>query len=142
MSDRERTMANIEKKRRVRANSETIRERLEKRQSETNKPAEKEPGVLSALWSGFTWPLRQIARPFKWLGRFLGRYKAFRIIGLIFLPRYVRSSWKELRLVTWPDRPTSWKLTYAVIVFSIIFGVIVFAVDFVLDKLFKEIIVK
>lgn len=68
--------------------------------------------------------------------------KPARIIGLIIVPRYVRNSWKELKLVTWPSFKTSRKLTYAVIIFAIVFGVVVAAVDFVFNKLFKNILLR
>lgn len=130
------------KQRRAGKTGETVRERMLKAQSGQRVSDVKQPSALSTFGRGFAWPLRQAARPFRRLGRFLGRFRVFRIIGKILLPSYIRSSWRELRQVTWPDRRTSWKLTYAVIVFSIIFGVIVFVVDFVLDKLFKELIIK
>lgn len=68
--------------------------------------------------------------------------KPFRIIGLIILPRYIRNSWKELKLVTWPNWKTSRKLTTAVIVFAIVFGITVAIVDFLLNKLFRNILLK
>lgn len=65
--------------------------------------------------------------------RFLGR-----LIGL----RYIRDSWRELRGVTWPTFRDSRRLTGAVIVFSIIFGLFIALVDYGLDKAFKELFVK
>ncbi len=128
-------------KRRLRTNSETVRERQHRIGAEQEASIIKQSSgrnIFSAFWSGFTWPLRKIGHA---LAR-LGRFKVIRIIGRIIFPRYFRNSWKELRLVTWPDRRTSWKLTYAVIIFSVLFGTIVFGVDTVLDKLFKEFIIK
>jgi preprotein translocase SecE subunit len=127
------------KKRRIRASTETVRQRTEKLQErETRATSPTRHQGLRAFWRGFLWPARQIARPFRWLGRF----RVVRFLGRILLPRYFRGSWRELRQVTWPDRRTSWRLTYAVIIFSLIFGVIIFIVDFGLDKLFKEFIIK
>lgn len=123
-------------KRRLRSNGETVRERTQKQQQQVNKPVK--PNFAASFIWGFLWPLRQLG---KLIGK-LGRFRVFRIIARILLPRYIRNSWRELRMVTWPNRRTSWKLTYAVIVFSIIFGVIVAIVDFALDKLFKELIIK
>lgn len=68
--------------------------------------------------------------------------KPVRIIGLILLPKYIRNSWKELKLVTWPNWRTSRKLTSAVIVFAVIFGVVVAIVDLFFDKLFRNILLK
>jgi preprotein translocase subunit SecE len=130
-------------KRRLRSNTETVRQRTEKFQNQQKKSDESaRSGILSSFWRGFTWPIRKLGQVLAAIGRFLGRFKIFRIIGRILLPRYIRNSWRELRLVTWPDRRTSWKLTYAVIVFSVLFGLVVFGVDSVLDKLFKELFVK
>ena len=80
-----------------------------------------------------------------WLGRKLakvGRLKPFKILGKILWPTYFRNSWKELRQVTWPTRRETWQLTLAVIIFSVIFGVIIAVVDFGLDKAFKQLIIK
>lgn len=68
--------------------------------------------------------------------------KPLHIIGLVLLPRYIRNSWQELKLVTWPNWKTSRKLTSAVIVFALIFGITVAIVDFLLDKLFRNVLLK
>jgi len=88
---------------------------------------------------------RKIFAPFRAIGRFLKRVGAFppvRILGLILLPRYVRNSWRELRQVTWPGRRESLRLTSAVIVFALIFGILIAATDYGLDKVFKKVILK
>lgn len=123
-------------KRRLRTNTETVRERTEKMQQKAS--VEKKPGAVRTFFGGFFWPLRK-------LGRFisgLGRFRVFRWLGYVLYPPYIRNSWRELRLVSWPDFRLTMRLTYAVALFSFIFGVIVAAVDFGLDKLFKEIIIK
>jgi preprotein translocase SecE subunit len=125
-------------KRRLRTNSETVRERTAKAQQQRSSDGTKKSNVFSAFGNGFLWPLRQIGRAFAKLGRF----RVFRIIGRIFYPRYFRNSIAELRQVSWPDRLTTFRLTYAVIIFSVLFGAIVAVVDFGLDKLFKEFIIK
>ncbi len=127
-------------KRRIRAaqNGETVRERSEKMQKRQLKADSSEPGNIRLFFRGFLWPLAALGRQ---IGK-LNRFKLFRIIGYIFVPPYIRGSWRELRQVTWPSRRQAWSLTYAVIIFSIVFGVLVFAVDLGLDKLFKEIIIK
>lgn len=124
-------------KRRLRiGSSETVRERTEKLQSQAAAP--KKPSKFRAFIGGFFWPLRMVGRFFVRLGKF----QLFRWIGYILLPVYIRNSWRELRLVTWPNRRETWGLTYAVIIFSVIFGLLIAVVDFGLDKLFKEFIVK
>ncbi len=130
-------------KRRLRTSTETVRERTRKLQTQAKLDAEPSGrNVFSTFLWGFTWPLRQFGQFVGKLGRFRVIRFVTRVLGRVLLPVYFRNSWRELRLVTWPDRRTSWKLTYAVIVFSILFGVIIAAVDFVLDKLFKELIIK
>lgn len=127
-------------KRRLRASTETVRERTEKLQQRAEAPKSK--GRVGIFFSGFLWPLRALGRLLARIGRFLGKYRVFRWIGYVLLPPYVRNSWRELRQVNWPDRRKTFQLTYAVIVFSVAFGLIVAGVDFVLDRIFKEIIVK
>ena len=88
---------------------------------------------------------RVIGKPFRPIGRLLvriERWKPIHILGLILVPRYFRNSWKELRLVVWPGRRESWRLTSAVLIFAVIFGVMIAIVDFGLDKVFKKIILK
>lgn len=122
-------------KRRMVKKAETVREKTEK--SAQPKP-EKKTGVVRLT-------LRYIGVPFKWLGRKLaklGRFKPFKVLGKILWPAYFRNSWKELRQVTWPTRRETWQLTLAVIIFSVVFGVIIAVVDFGLDKLFKQLILK
>src|SRR6056297_1647912 len=55
-------------------------------------------------------------------------------------PRYFRESWGKIKKVTWPDFRTTWKLVFAVFVFAIIIGGFIAALDFGLEKLFREII--
>lgn len=125
-----------DKKRRLRSSTETIRERSEKHQLSAAAPVKVRR--THAFVSGFFAPLRALGRQIAKLGRF----RIFRIIGRILLPRYIRNSWTELRQVTWPDRRTTWRLTWAVIVFSVIFSIIVAIVDFILNKIFKELILQ
>lgn len=53
-------------------------------------------------------------------------------------PSYFRSSYKELKKVTWPNRKETWRLMVAVFIFATVFGLTITLVDFVLDKLFKQ----
>lgn len=129
-------------KRRLRSTSETMRERSEKLQNQEPKSNHPVARGFRSFWRGFTWPLRALGRLLARLGRFLGKYKFFRVIGYIFVPPYIRGSWRELKLVTWPNFVQSWRLTYAVLIFSVIFGVVVAILDFGLDKVFKEIFTK
>jgi preprotein translocase SecE subunit len=127
------------KKRRIVKKAETVREKTEK--SALPKP-DKKTGVIRLALRYIAVPFKLIGKPFAKLGRFLGRFKAMRLLGRILWPTYFRNSWKELRQVTWPTRRETWQLTFAVILFSIIFGVLIAIVDFGLDKAFKELIIK
>jgi preprotein translocase SecE subunit len=83
-------------------------------------------------------PLTVIAKPFKVRPvRFI-----FRWIGRILWPRYFRNSFKELRQVTWTTRRQTWKLTFAVLIFAIIFGILVTLTDYGLDKVIKRIVLR
>ena len=123
-------------KRRLRTGPETVHERTEKLQKQSEDRAADSRG--KAFLKGFLWPLRKLGHL---IGK-LGRFRIFRWIGYVLLPPYIRNSWRELKLVSWPDRRKTFQLTYAVIIFSVIFGLLIAAVDFGLDKLFKELIVK
>jgi preprotein translocase SecE subunit len=104
----------------------------------TEKQAADAAKLPNTFWGGFFFPFRMVGRGFIWVGHLL----PFRILGRILLPSYFRNSFRELKLVTWPGRRESLRLTSAVLVFSVIFGGIVAIVDFGLDKLFKELILK
>lgn len=121
-------------KRRMVKKAETVREKTEK--SALPKP-EKKTGVVRLA-------LGYVAAPFKWVGKKLaklGRFKFFRVLGRILWPTYFRNSWKELKQVTWPTGRETRQLTLAVIIFSVIFGLIIAVVDWALDKGFKQLII-
>jgi preprotein translocase subunit SecE len=122
--------------RRVRS-AETVREKAEKAVTDDAKPRRGRQ-----LWRGFTAPIRLIGRAIAKVGRFLGRFVIFRFIGRVLVPRYFRNSWKELRQVTWPTRRESRQLTTAVVLFATIFGLLIAVVDYGLDKIFKQVLLK
>lgn len=83
-------------------------------------------------------PLSPVLVPFKTRPmRFIGR-----ILAKVFLINYFVSSYNELRDVEWPNFSETVRLTVAVFVFSIIFGLLVSASDFGLDKLFHKILLR
>ncbi|HSX30074.1 MAG TPA: preprotein translocase subunit SecE [Candidatus Saccharimonadales bacterium] len=125
-------------KRRIVKPAETVREKTEKAMSQESKKR----GIVWLTLGYIAVPFKIIGRLLAGLGHFLGRFKVFRVIGRILLPRYVRQSWKELRLVTWPSQREAIQLTGAVLLFSAIFGVLIAIVDFGLDKLFKQVLLK
>jgi preprotein translocase SecE subunit len=131
------------KKRRIRA-PQTVRE---KAQSKTSKAETAKPKKLGKVKKVIAWPFKKVAWPFKKAGKFLGRFRVFRFIAKVFkflakilLINYLISSWKELKLVTWPSRRESWRLTFAVLAFAIVFGALVATLDYGLSHLFKSLL--
>lgn len=120
-------------KRRLVKKPETVREMAEKAAESS-----KQPRRLHATKRRVGAPLRATGSVFKKLGKF----KALRIVGLILVPPYFRNSWKELKQVTWPKFRESIRLTFAVFAFAAVFGAVVAALDFGLDKVFKEVLLK
>lgn len=120
---------------------ETVRERAAKSTAKADAKAGKQPKrrvrrAAGAVARPFSRPARAVSKPFRTRPvRFLGR-----LFGRIFWPKYFRNSWKEIRQVTWPTRRETWKLTLAVLVFAIIFGLAAAGTDFVLDKIIRRII--
>ena len=137
-------MAETNKKKRVVKDPETFRERAQKATVASDKPKashKAKSGILKVLTPIFRpiWKLLKLVfnrQPFKFIGKIL------KIIGRVIVPSYIRNSWKELRLVTWPSFTLSRKLTFAVIIFAIVFGAAIAGVDWVLNRIFKEILLK
>lgn len=127
-----------DKKPRVRK-IETVRERNEKAAVKAEAAAgktAKRPLRRAAGTIGK--PLRVVAKPFKIRPvRFVLKW-----IGLILWPRYFRNAFKELRQVTWTSRRQTWKLTFAVLIFAVIFGFLVSITDYGLDKVIKRIVLR
>lgn len=83
----------------------------------TKKPAVKKPKAVTAD-----------KKPSMWT-------KPFRSIG-----GYFKGAWVELRQVRWPNRRATWSLTFAVIVFSLFFALLIVGLDAVFSYLFKEVL--
>lgn len=122
---------------RVVKNPETFRERAVKAAEEGDKPTRSgaPKRFLGAIFGGIWRVLRAVFGP-------IFRLKPFKILGKILFPEYFRSSWRELKLVQWPNWKQSRKLTFAVVVFAFIFGVTIAIVDYALDRLFRDILLK
>jgi preprotein translocase SecE subunit len=126
-------------KRRLKAPAETVREK----QTSAQTKATKSKGRVARAFRPLGWPFRKVAglkiwqskfwRPFRFVGKW---------IGLILVPPYVRNSFRELKKVTWPNWRETWRLTFAVLIFSIVFGAVIAGIDYGLDKLFKEVLLK
>jgi preprotein translocase SecE subunit len=118
-------------KRRLKKAPESVRERVAKANEAAAEPKERKP--------------RKIFAPFRAIGRGLGRIERFKpihLIGLVIVPVYLRNAWRELIQVTWPSRRETLRLTTAVIIFSVIFGILIAITDYGLDKVFKKVILK
>ncbi len=111
-------------KRRIVKKAETMREQVEK-----NRPsAPKEKGIVRLTLYYVSWPFRIIGRGIKKIGHYV-------------VPSYFKKSWEELKKVTWPSWGTTWKLTFAVIIFSVLFGLMITVVDYGLDKVFRKVLI-
>lgn len=47
----------------------------------------------------------------------------------VYLGRYIRDSWREIRQVRWPSRKATWKLVLAIFVYTGIFIAIIMLLD-------------
>ena len=121
-------------------NPETFRERAIKASEQSQQPDRR-----SRLRSVATKPAQPVASAARRISRnklvrLLG--KPVRVLGRILFPRYFRNSYHELQQVQWPDRSESRQLTFAVLAFAVVFGILVAIVDYGLDKLFREVLLK
>lgn len=131
------------KKRRLK-NPETFRERAVKASEAGDKPAATRR--LKTAGDKVTQP---VTRPVKEsVGNFFNLKpmrpvrKVLAVIGKVIFPSYFRQSWHELKFVTWPNWQESRRLTTAVLIFAIIFGSVIAAVDWGLDKIFRQLLIK
>ena len=53
---------------------------------------------------------------------------------------YLRDTWAELKLVRWPDRATTIKLTVIVIVISVLTGVYVGGLDYLFTSILQRVV--
>ncbi len=94
--------------------------------------------ALNAVGRPLSKPAGVIAKPFKVRPvRFV-----FRWIGRILWPRYFRNAFNELRQVKWPTSRETWKLTFAVLTFAVVFGFLISITDFGLDKIIRRIVLR
>lgn len=123
------------KSRRLRPAPETVRERAERASS--GKPKRR-----LGIKLPFLAPVGRVFGKIATLRLWKPFGFVFRWVGKMLLPPYIRNSWRELRQVEWPNRRQTLQLTGAVIIFSLVFGAIVAAFDYGLDKLFKQVLLK
>lgn len=60
----------------------------------------------------------------------------------VYLGRYIRDSWRELRQVRWPNRKMTWKMVLAVLVYTAIFVAFISLLDLFFSWLFNLILSK
>ncbi len=58
----------------------------------------------------------------------------------VYLGRYIRDSWRELRQVRWPNRKATWKLVGAIFIYSAFFIILVMLLDALFNFIFSQII--
>lgn len=141
-------MADTPKKKRQLKKTETVRQRAER---VSNEPTSKKRRLKSTAGKAVT--------PFKAVGRALARIfrpfafllkpfktkparKIGRFLASVLLLRFIRDSWKELRLVKWPTARETVRLTMAVFIFSILFGILIAITDYGLDKIFRKVFIE
>jgi preprotein translocase SecE subunit len=59
---------------------------------------------------------------------------------LVSLGEYFAGAWNELRQVRWPNRRTTWALTFAVLIFTAFFVVVIILLDYGFQWLFQRIL--
>ena len=58
----------------------------------------------------------------------------------VYLGRYIRDSWRELRQVRWPNRKATWKMVLAVLVYTALFVAFISLLDLFFTWLFNLIL--
>jgi preprotein translocase subunit SecE len=53
------------------------------------------------------------------------------------LQKFIRDAWAEIKKVIWPDRETTRNLTLVVIAVSVVLGILLGGIDYVLFQLFE-----
>jgi preprotein translocase SecE subunit len=121
-------------------NPETVREKALKAQEIPDKPS-RVSSARSKTASVARVPFRGVRKvfsypPFRWLR------KPLRLLGKVLFVSYFVNSWRELRQVTWPTGKKTRQLVFAVLIFAVVFGAVVSVVDYGLDKVFREVLLK
>ncbi|HEY5549666.1 MAG TPA: preprotein translocase subunit SecE [Candidatus Saccharimonadales bacterium] len=128
------------KKPRIRKAAPTVREKIESGARDVDIKPKRQTWLVASLLTSpikILWRfLKPILHPLAPIGRPL-----LKVLGWL-VPRYFTNAWRELRLVTWPNRRETWRLTAAVFVFAVVFGALVAVVDLGLDQLFKRFVLR
>jgi preprotein translocase SecE subunit len=125
-----------------------------KLQQSSQQASDADESLVRVFFRGFFMPARLLGRGLAWLGhrpplkqighglRWFFRLRVVRFIGRILGLGFIRGSWQELRQATWPTRREGLRLTSAVVFFAVVFAAIMAAVDYGLDKAFKQLLLK
>lgn len=74
-------------------------------------------------------------------GKASDKKKPFILIRpFVYLWRYLRNSWRELRQVRWPNRKMTWKMVIAVLVYTALFVIFISLLDLFFTWLFNLIL--
>jgi len=140
-------MADTPKKKRQLKKTETVRERAvrtggqpvkERRLKKTVRKAGTPFKAIGRMLAKIFKPFAFLLIPFKTKpARFVGR-----VLSSILLFKFFREAWAELRMVRWPNARETVRLTMAVFIFSIMFGVLVAITDYGLDKIFRKVFIE
>ena len=72
----------------------------------------------------------------------IGKKPFILIRPFVYLWRYLKESWHELRQVRWPNRKATWKMVLAVVIYTALFMIIIFLLDLFFTWLFNIILRK
>lgn len=97
----------------------TDTERSSKRVTKETKPASKKPAATTKKTTKKSTESRNI---------------------FVRIGGYFKGAWQELRQVRWPNRRTTWGLTFAVLVFTAFFLVLIVLLDTTFKFLFEQIL--
>ncbi len=127
------------KKSRLRKQPTTVRELAQKKHDSITKAPRKRrvSGASKKSFALISKTLKKEYHPVKLPNNKVG--KALTKRRSLF-PKYFIDSWRELRLVTWPDRKSTARLTISVFVFAIVFATIIKLLDMGLEKIFKQLL--
>ncbi|MCY4010637.1 MAG: preprotein translocase subunit SecE [Candidatus Saccharibacteria bacterium] len=124
-----------------RRNLKTVREVAKNKRQSSQKPA-----WFKRFLKGFFSPLLKLLT---WLNQPLATHQQVASSNWTIawtkqrsmMPKYFRQSFAEIKLVTWPTFPVAMRLTFAVVIFTCIFAGLIAGLDWVLSKIFEEIII-
>ena len=100
------------------------------RKEESNEPAITRKKVVVKDKKAEKVKLKDKKAAEKKLGEKNAEKKPFILIRpVVYLGRYIRDSWRELRKVRWPNRKATWKMLLAVVVYTAIFVIFISLLD-------------